>query len=165
MTTTFADNIVAAGVTSTAAINAQAGINASGQTVQGNANGSHTGTFAGPVTGNVIGGASLMPDTSETQNLSGDGAITIKRGAAYITKGSIAALTLAAPTAGTDDFKFLFITSTTAFAHVITSSVRGFNGKGSSGTLTWAAAKGNSIVLMAYNGDWWVFAPNGVTVA
>lgn len=162
MTTTIPDTV------SVAALQASGNVQASGGftgALLGNVTGNVTGNVAGTVTGNVVGGASLMPDVTETQNLSADGAITIKRGVAYITKASIAALTLAAPTVGTDDFKCLLISSTTAFAHQITGSVRGFNGKGSSGTLTWAAAKGNSIILMAYNGDWWVFAPNGVTVA
>lgn len=97
---------------------------------------------------------------------SGDGAITVAPGTVVITKGSIAALTLAAPTATTHDGYVLRIVSTTAFAHVITSSVRGFNAKGSSGTATFGGARGDALTLVAYNGDWWtVGAPRNVTLA
>jgi len=40
----------------------------------------------------------------------------------------------------------------TAQAHVITDSVNGFNNKGSSGTITYTAAIGNSCDLEAYRG-------------
>src|SRR4051812_5164046 len=111
-----------------------------------------------------------LPPRQEIALAAADGAITAKTGTVMITKGSIAALTLAAPIAGNrdaggDDGKELCIQSTTAFAHVITSGVRGFNAKGSSGTATFAAAKGNGIYLVAWNGDWWVTSNVGVTVA
>src|SRR5205823_11763355 len=104
------------------------------------------------------------------QVLSADGAITVKDGRVVITKGSAVAATLAAPVsglpnAGGDDFKRLTIVSSTAFAHVTTSPVRGFNAKGSSGTCTFTAAKGNSVVLVAYNGDWYTEASINNTVA
>ena len=100
------------------------------------------------------------------QVLSGDGAIQIKSGAVMITKGSIAAITIAAPTAGADDGKTIEAISTTAFAHVVTSGTVGFNAKGSSGTATYGAAKGNSFRIKAYQGNWYVDGGlNGVTIA
>jgi hypothetical protein len=99
-----------------------------------------------------------------------DGAIALKSGSIFITKGSIAALTIAAPVAGApsaggDDGKELVIVTETAFAHVITSGTDGFNAKGSSGTATFAAAKGNGVTLAARNGHWWVISNIGVTIA
>ncbi len=100
---------------------------------------------------------------------SADGAIeTIlanKQGCVHITKGSAIALTLAAPVAGDDDGKCIYVVAETAFAHVITSGVDGFNAKGSSGTVTWTAAKGNGIWLYARNGHWWASPASGVTIA
>ena len=106
--------------------------------------------------------------------LAADGAVDITfpnyKSTWLVTKGSAAAITLAAPTTGGQnsgghDGLVLSVISTTAFAHVITSAVRGFNGKGSSGTATFAAAKGSAVVLEAYNGDWWVRSVSGVTIA
>lgn len=102
------------------------------------------------------------------QNVSADGAISIPanaRALVVITKGTALAGTLAAPVAVTDDYKLLIITSATAAAHVITSGVRGFNGKASSGTATFGAAKGNGMVLMAFNGDWYNVSATGITYA
>jgi hypothetical protein len=97
--------------------------------------------------------------------LAADGAIAISFGTVIITKGSIAAITIAAPVATTDDFKTLRIVTTTAFAHVVTSGTVGFNAKGSSGTATFAAAKGNAVHLVAYQGNWYASSTLGVTVA
>lgn len=80
------------------------------------------------------------------QLLSGDGAITIRDGLVILSKDSAAAITLAAPSV-LEDGKQLTIITSTAFAHVITGSVVGFNAKGSSGTITYTAAIGNSVTL------------------
>jgi hypothetical protein len=59
----------------------------------------------------------------------------------------------------------LFITSTTAAAHVITNATVGFLGKGSSGTITFAGAKGDGVTLVAYNGAWYCAGEHNVTFA
>lgn len=92
-------------------------------------------------------------------------AITTKIGTAILSKGTAGAYTIANPTATTDDGKRLKITSTTAAAHVITDATSGFNNKGSSGTLTFGAAIGNSCTLFAYQGKWYVTSKVNVTVA
>lgn len=102
--------------------------------------------------------------------ITGDGAIPIVPGIYHLTKGSAAAITLAAPTAGAasvggHDGVIITVVSETAFAHVITGSVRGFNGKGSSGTITFGTAKGNTVTLIARNGDWFTLGAIGATVA
>lgn len=100
------------------------------------------------------------------QAITGDGAITIANYALVIlSKGSAAAITLAAPTAGTHDRFEITIVAASAQAHVVTCSTVGFNAKGSSGTLTFTAAIGNSVVLVAYNGNWYTKATRNVTAA
>ncbi len=138
--------------------------------VTGNLTGAVTGAVTGNVTGNLTGNVTgivaggIIPALT---NLAGDGAITVPNASAmfYITKATAAALTIVAPTVGTDDGKELTIWSETAAAHVITCASVGFNGKAASGTATWAAAKGNSMKFVARNGQWWVTALNGVTIA
>jgi hypothetical protein len=100
---------------------------------------------------------------------SADGAIETllpnKQGVVHITKGSAAALTINAPVAGDDDGKCIYLVTETAFAHVLTSATNGFNDKGSSGTVTWTAAKGNGVWIYARNGRWWASPASGVTIA
>jgi hypothetical protein len=97
---------------------------------------------------------------------SADGAISVKGGTVFVTKGSACVLTLAAPAAGEDDGRLLEIVSTTAFAHTVTQSSPGFNSNGSGSDVgTFAAAKGNGLSLRAYNGAWYVVGNIGVTLA
>ena len=99
--------------------------------------------------------------------LSGDGAITVSDGVSrtlVITKGSAAALTLAAPGA---DYQRLTVVSSTAFAHVITATNLlddGVTG-GAKDTATFAAFAGASIELLGYDGTWHVIGKNVVTIA
>jgi hypothetical protein len=97
---------------------------------------------------------------------SGDGAIAIASGTVVITKGSAAALTLAAPTAAQAGTR-LRIISQTAFAHVITATNLiddGVTG-GAKDTATFAAFAGAAIELEAVNQKWAVVSKNVVTVA
>ena len=94
-----------------------------------------------------------------------DGAIADKNALVTLSKAGVGAYTLAAPTDGTDDGKVLTIISKTAQAHVVTSPVVGFNAKGSSGTLTGGGAKGDTTVLVAIAGNWYVKDKVNVTVA
>lgn len=105
--------------------------------------------------------------TASSQVASLDGAIVIKRGTVFITKGSAAALTLAAPIPGIDDGARLSIVSATAFAHTVTQTTPGFNaGSTASDVGTFGAAIGNSIELIAYQGTWYTLGtPRGVTLA
>lgn len=74
-------------------------------------------------------------------------------------------LTIADPIAGADDGKILRILDITGKAHVITDATSGFNGKGSSGTLTFGTAAGDYVELIAYGGKWYTGAISGVTAA
>lgn len=117
-------------------------------------------TLTGNLVGTAIGG---QQDTVTV--LTGDGAVAVAPGSTHLTKGSAAAITIAAPTASTHDGYIVRITSETAFAHVITQGTVGFNGKGASGTITFADSKGSSVTLEARNGNWWVISNIGGTVA
>lgn len=95
------------------------------------------------------------------------GAITVAPGTVVITKtGSLAAMTLAAPTAAQDGM-ILRITSATAFAHTVTATSLFDDGVtgGSKTTATFAAFAGASMEIMAYNGKWHTLSLNAVTVA
>lgn len=95
------------------------------------------------------------PIQHDVQVLAADGAITIKSGVVVITKGTAAAITLADPTAGTDDGKVLIVDSATAAAHTLTIA-GGLRGAGASADVgTFGAAIGNGLMLYAYNGAWY----------
>lgn len=93
------------------------------------------------------------------------GAITPGTRATYvITKSSAAAvMTLAAPTATTDDGKILWIVSSTAQAHTITAT--GLFGTGAAATdvATFANKAGAGLIIMAHNAKWLVLSSNGIT--
>ena len=111
-----------------------------------------------------VGSDPVLGDDREVA--SANGAIASKNGTVVITKGSAAALTLAAPTATTDDWKRLTIVSSTAAAHTITNSSPGFNGGGSgSDVATMAASIGSTLELVAYQGVWLVANSIGITLA
>jgi hypothetical protein len=97
-----------------------------------------------------------------------DGAIAIKEGTVFITKGSAAALTLAAPTSGLpsagtpgDDGKVLRIVGTTTFAHTVTTPSNKINGNKHIATY---ANAGDAVVLAAKGGVWYTVA-NSTTLS
>ena len=95
-----------------------------------------------------------------------DGAIGLYSHTAVITKGTAAALTLAAPTATTHDGVIIEIISTTAAAHTVTATTVGFNaGDAASDVGTFGAAIGNSLKVIAYQGEWYVLNNVNVTLA
>lgn len=130
--------------------------------VLGNVTGNLTGNVTGNITGNTLGGVLTAPTVQ-----SGDGAISIPSAQSIIaiTKGSAAALTIAAPTSGTDDGKTITFYSETAFSHVLTCSTDGFNDKGSSGTVTLGGAIGDGFTIRARLGHWYVYPALNATAA
>lgn len=97
-----------------------------------------------------------------------DGAIAVKEGCVFITKGSAAALTLAVPTAGLpnaggDDGRVLQIKSTGAFAHTVTTPANGINGN--KHVATFSGAVTDYIELIAYNGVWTTGGMSGITLS
>jgi hypothetical protein len=75
----------------------------------------------------------------------------------------MAALTLAAPTAGTDDGLEITIFSDTANAHTLTATALLDTGTASVNLATFAAQKGAGLTLEAYNGRWKVLCSVGIT--
>jgi hypothetical protein len=86
-----------------------------------------------------------------------------RAGRRLITYGAALAMTLAAPIAGADDGKYISITSTTAFAHTLTATGLLKTGTASVNVATFAASAGASLILMAYNGLWYVRSATGIT--
>ena len=80
-----------------------------------------------------------------------------------VTKAGVCAMTLAAPTAGTDDGIEIVITSDTANAHTLTATGLLDTGTASVNLATFAAQKGAGLTLMAYNGRWKVICSVGIT--
>lgn len=98
---------------------------------------------------------------------SADGAITATQGRVVITKATAAALTLANPTATTDDYKELEIISATAAAHTVSNAAgAGFNAGGAATDVgTFGGAKGDNMRVVAYQGVWYVVLLRNVTLA
>lgn len=80
------------------------------------------------------------------------GAITEKGGSVVIGGSGATALTLAAPTSGSDDGKKLKIVCATAHAHTVTTPSNGLNGNHHIATF---AAAGDFLELVAYQGVWY----------
>lgn len=97
---------------------------------------------------------------------SADGAITVAPQRAVMTKGSAAAMTLAAPTAAQAGTTIQLIAGS-AFAHVITATGLiddGVTG-GAKNTVTLGAFVGATATLMAYNLHWVLLSKTVATVA
>lgn len=83
-----------------------------------------------------------------------------------ITKSTaIAAMTLAAPTAGADDGLNIEIMSSTAFAHTITMTGLMVDGAAHVNLATLPAAGGGALDLVAFNGKWYVQNSQNITFA
>ena len=82
-----------------------------------------------------------------------------------ITKAGVAAMTLAAPTAGADDGLLIEISSATANAHTVTATGLYADGAGHVNLATFAANVGACLVLMAYQGKWYVQVVQGITMS
>jgi hypothetical protein len=96
--------------------------------------------------------------------IAASGAVPPHSGHTYvITKAGVAALTLAAPTAGTDDGIEITLTSNTANAHTLTATGLLQTGTASVNVATFAAQPGAGLTLMAYQGKWNVLCSVGIT--
>jgi len=96
--------------------------------------------------------------------ITASGAVPVRPGTDYvITNAGVTALTLAAPTPGTDDGVTISIVSATAFAHTLTATGLLQTGTASVNVATFAAFAGAGLTLKAYNGHWIVTASVGIT--
>lgn len=84
-------------------------------------------------------------------------------GSYLVTTAGVDAMTLAAPTSGTDDGVTITITSTTANAHTLTATGLLKTGSASVNLATFAAFAGAGLTLRAYQGLWYVDKSVGVT--
>lgn len=123
-----------------------------------------TATYVCSVSGNWEVPITSLQSTSPVSLAAGSPAIAAHVGHTYvITKGSIMAATLAAPTAGTDDGIEITLTSSTAFAHTLTATGLLQTGTASVNVATFAAQAGAGLMLMAFNGKWIVQSQIGIT--
>lgn len=119
------------------------------------------GNQPGPslVSGETGAVPSTVADGNKVHVYSGDGAIAVRSHTAVLTKGSAAAMTLAAPTVNGIEIQ---ISAGSAFAHVVTATGLIDDGVTGGGKNTWTSAAfvGSSIRLISYNGHWLVISKN-----
>jgi predicted RecA/RadA family phage recombinase len=109
-------------------------------------------------------GLAVMPYRSAPIVVSASGAINPHASATYvITKAGVAALTLAAPTATTDDGVTITFTSNTANAHTVTATGLYQTGAATVNLATLAAFAGAGFTIYAYQGKWNVIATQVTT--
>jgi hypothetical protein len=121
-----------------------------------------TGDVTGDLTGNVTGATQIPVDTSGTAA----GAIAIGDGDKLVLVGGSGsvALTLAEPTAGTDDGKIVRFTSLSAHDSTITPGTVGFNA-GNDTIATLGGAIGDGLTVVAYNGEYYILSNINATIA
>ena len=111
-------------------------------------------------------GRAIFPDGvgGGGRSYAADGALTGGGGSHFLTKTSVGAYTLAAPSG--DNIRAIVVCRT-AFAHVVTATGLLDDGTAatSKNTLTFAAFPGASADLLSGGGKWNVIGKNGVTVA
>lgn len=107
------------------------------------------------------------PSPSPSVNVGASGALSVSSGNYVITKAGVAAMTLAAPTAGVQDGMIIVLISDTAYAHTLTATSLLENGASGSPytTATFGAYIGANITLRAYNGTWVVIAVSNVSLS
>lgn len=115
---------------------------------------------AGPVVplGSLSAAAVAGMGAAPPAVISASGAINPHQSANYfITKATAAALTIAAPTVGTDDGVQIAFYSTTAAAHTLTGTniLRDGNTSNNKSVITCNANIGASFSLYAYQGIWY----------
>jgi hypothetical protein len=119
------------------------------------------GTFGQQAANAMLGGPFI--------GIAASGAVNPHAPAKYIiTKATAAALTLAVPTAGTDDGVQIEFISNTAAAHTITTPAAGDiqdgNSTGNNTVMTFNAKKGANCTLEAYQGIWIVTTEVGCSL-
>ena len=112
------------------------------------------------------GNAVLNASDKGISTMTGDGAIPIASGIVMLTKGSAAAVTLAAPTAAQNGTT-IRIVSNSLFAHVVTfTGSTLWNGTtGAKITATFPAFKGAGLCVVASGGSWFLASNVATTIA
>ena len=97
-----------------------------------------------------------QPTQPSFVTLSASGAIPPHVAHEYmITKAGVAALTLTAPTATTDDGLTITVVSSTAYQHTITTSALFVTGTANVNVFTFPTSAGGSLTIQAYQGKWY----------
>ena len=124
-------------------------------------------TFANTVAVTGVFSALVGAQSLSLTAITASGAIDSHTAANYIiTKSGVAAMTLAAPTATTDDGKLMWVASSTAFAHTVTATGLFQDGGTTVNLATFAAHAGAGMLLMAYQAKWIVLIANaGITMS
>jgi hypothetical protein len=120
----------------------------------------------------VADAVNRLPDASLIQLVGlADALFVLNQAQDYeVNSGAADLMTLKAPNPGDaftggDDGKIIRVTSTTAFAHKITSPVTTLQtGLAGTTSITFPAFAGASVTLKAFNGKWQLIAFNGVLV-
>lgn len=97
------------------------------------------------------------------QVISADGAITISAGVVFVTKADVCAITIDNPPTNMTGAE-LKIVSTTANAHTVTYTAGFGGGTTSRDVATWGGAINDGMVIVAYNGVWYVSSTRNVTL-
>jgi hypothetical protein len=93
------------------------------------------------------------------------GEIPVKDGHYEITNPAATALTLSAPTPGTDDGVTISISSATPFAHTVTATGLLQTGTAAVNAVKFNAFPGAGVTLRAYNGFWQAVAAISISFA
>jgi hypothetical protein len=97
--------------------------------------------------------------------ITASGAIPIVAGSYVITNAAVTALTLAAPATPAQDGLTISVSSTTAFAHTITTAGLLQTGTPAVNAVDFQPFAGANVTLRAHGGFWQVVAQNQVTFA
>jgi hypothetical protein len=108
-------------------------------------------------------GSTWRPTTTVALTGSADALSPHASYAYMLNRAGVDAVVLSAPTTGTDDDISVLLISNSAFAHTITATGLLLTGTASVNVATFAAFKGASLHLRAYQGKWYVIASNGIT--
>jgi len=95
--------------------------------------------------------------------MSADGAITIAAGVVIVTKGGVCAMTIDNPPTSMNGAT-LTIVSTGAHAHTLTYTAGFGAGTTSRDVATWGGAINDGMVIVAYEGVWYVSSTRNVTL-
>jgi hypothetical protein len=123
----------------------------------------HDGSTAGLYLAGVLVTATAAElnkasDYDALQTLAADGLITVRTGVCKIAKtvAGVVTATIAKPVAGTDDYKRLVIINFQTQQNTVAVVGGSFgNGGGNEDLATFSNVVGNTLCLIAYNGNWY----------
>lgn len=125
----------------------------------------HVGSFDGSAVQDLIDGDSFQGPIAQLAG-SADVINPHASGNYMVTKAGVDAMTITAPTAGSDDGLSIAIFSDTTNAHTLTAATACFaNGAALATVVTFKAFRGSGLQLRAWNGTWQVVSSNVTSIA